>query len=413
LTLVGSALVGAAQASAGIPGLTNSTFTLTATPGYVSGGDGLSLYSWGFAPSGGPMQYPGPTLIVFEGTLVTVNLKNMLPLGSEPVSIVFPGQAGVLASGGTAGVLTREAPADGGLTTVTYTFTASRPGTFMYHSGTHMDLQIEMGLVGALIVRPAAYPTSRAYDHVDSAYDREYLFMMTEMDYDTHWRVEVGLTGMVDTTMFHPEYWFINGRNFPDTILPDGAAWLKNQPYGSLVWMHPGERILVRFVGAGREAHPLHPHSNHVRIIARDAGLLSSGPGAGADLAPAEFTVSVVPGETVDAIFEWTGAKLGWDMYGHAPSDPLEPYEYAPDHGKPFPLTLPGQLEVDFGIVYSGSPFLGALGDIPPGVGGLNFFGGYFHPWHSHHEHEVVNNDIFPGGLFTLLVIAPWSVPIP
>jgi hypothetical protein len=29
--------------------------------------------------------------------------------------------------------------------------------------------------------------------------------------------------------------------------------------------------------------------------------------------------------------------------------------------------------------------------------------------WHSHNEREMVNNDIFPGGMMTMLIIeAPW-----
>jgi len=37
---------------------------------------------------------------------------------------------------------------------VTYTFVASSPGTHAYYSGTQGDLQIEMGLYGAVIVLP-------------------------------------------------------------------------------------------------------------------------------------------------------------------------------------------------------------------------------------------------------------------
>ena len=33
--------------------------------------------------------------------------------------------------------------------------------------------------------------------------------------------------------------------------------------------------------------------------------------------------------------------------------------------------------------------------------------------WHSHNELEIVNNDIFPGGMMTMLLIEPAGVPIP
>ena len=68
----------------------------------------------------------------------------------------FPGQTNVTASGGVAGVLTQEAPADG-MTTVTYTFVAANPGTYTYYSGTSMELEVEMGLYGAIIVRPTGF----------------------------------------------------------------------------------------------------------------------------------------------------------------------------------------------------------------------------------------------------------------
>jgi hypothetical protein len=33
--------------------------------------------------------------------------------------------------------------------------------------------------------------------------------------------------------------------------------------------------------------------------------------------------------------------------------------------------------------------------------------------WHSHTEKELTNNDIFPGGMLTMLIIEPWGTDIP
>lgn len=410
--------VSGSYAGAEIAGITGTAFDFTARADYVSGADGLSLHIWGYADGGGRAQYPGPTLIVNEGDTITIRLKNELHLGTpdpEPVSIVFPGQENVTATGGNAGLLTQEAPPDG-TTEVEYTFVASHPGTYHYHSGTRPDLQIEMGLVGALIVRPAGFdPNSpTAYGGSDSAYDHEYLFLLTEMDHLTHLFVEFGLDTMVDTTQFHPVYWFINGRNAPDTMLAASVPWLPTQPYNCLPRMHPGEKLLLRIIGGGRDSHPYHTHGNNATVIAQDGRLLESVPGvSGADLAFSDFTFASVPGQTMDAIFEWTGKRLGWDIYGHDPGDPMEPNEYAPDHGKPLPTILPEQQEFVFGAAWSGSPFLGDQGDVPPGEDGMNANAGYFYMWHSHNEVEMVNNDIFPGGMMTMLIIEPPGVPIP
>lgn len=399
-------LLGSVQVEAAIDGITGPTFNLTASSGYIDTPDGDSLLVWGYGEAGGTMQYPGPTLIVNQGDTVTVNLTNELP---QPVSIVFPGQEGVAATGGTAGMLTQEStgPAD----PVSYTFTANRPGTYMYQSGTRPELQIEMGLVGALIVRPSGSP-KQAYNHPDTAFDYEYLFLLTEMDPEIHYQVDRGLYDTIDTTVYHPVLWFINGRNGPDTLAPANNPIMPHQPYNIVPRVHPGDTMLLRLIGASRDLHPFHTHGNHTMQIGRDGFPLESSPGAGPDLAIFDFTTTVLPGATYDALFTWTGEGLGWDIYNHAPGDPLAPHEDPADHGKPIPVVLPENQDLTFGGFWSGSPFLGAFGTLPPGEGGLNANGGLFFMWHSHTERELVNNDVFPGGMMTMLIIEPPGTPI-
>src|SRR3990172_9332429 len=150
-----------------------------------------------------------------------------------------------------------------------------------------------MGLMGALIVRPATNPATQAYNHADSQYDHEYLFLLSEMDPRVHAFDEAGRMDLVDTTTYFPVYWFINGRAAPDTMSSAPDPLLPHQPYNCMPMMHPGEKILLRMVGAGRDLHPYHTHGNHHKVIARDGRLLSSG--AGADLSEMAFTTPVVP----------------------------------------------------------------------------------------------------------------------
>jgi len=392
----------------GIPG---PNFTLTAKDGYISAGDGNSLYFWGYANGAGPAQYVGPTLIVNQGQVVTVTLNNELPV---PTSIVFPGQM-VTNSGGVVGLLAKEAtPGD----SVTYGFVATEPGSYTYYSGTQPDLQVEMGLVGALIVRPTGWDPMtfegrRAYYHPDSSFDQEFLFLLTEMDEYIHdlveYQVLFGDPIAVDTTERWPVYWFINGRTGPDTMLPAFAEWLPSQPYDCMPMCHPGEKLLMRVIGGGRDAHPLHHHGNHSLIIARDGRLLESAPSAGADLANLVYTIASTPGGTIDALFSWTGEKLGWDPYGHQPGDPPAPYEYLADHGKPIPTKLPLDQDLTFGQMYGGSPFLGSSGILPPGEGGYNPNNAFSYMWHSHNEKEIVNNNLFPGGMLTMAMVEAWT----
>lgn len=438
-----------AMTEAVVDGITGPTFNLTAKAETIIAGDGDSIHMWGYANGTGPMQYPGPTLIVNQGSNVTVNLSNQLPV---PVSIVFPGQ-NATATGGTPGLITQEAPPGG---SVSYTFTASQPGTYMYYSGTRPELQVEMGLVGALIVRPTtggancpnlSYDPIRpsrgyAYCSPDAYFDREYLFLLTEIDPVIHQYVSWGLMDLIDNTTRYPVFWFINGRNLPDTMSPANDPMLPNQPYNILPMMHPGEKVLIRFIGGGKDPHPLHTHGNNFLTIARDGRLLSSN-GTSPNLSESDFTHKSYPGETSDAIWIWTGEKLGWDVYGPieactdanhdglddstgafchdatcrdvSPADGFDDatYEYCPDHGKSFPVALPYQEDLMFGMFYGGSPFLGALGALPPGEGGFNPWGAFFFMWHSHAEKELTNNDFFPGGMGTMAALLPLGVPIP
>lgn len=434
LWLALAAVLATGSLQAKIDGVSAASFALTAKADYISMADGVKLYSWGYALGSGRMQYPGVTMILQQNVPVTVTLKNALPPLAGNASIVFPGMD-VTATGGLAGALTQEAPPDGA-TTVTYTFTPTRPGTYHYHSGTRPDVQVEMGLIGAIIVRPTGFDPlhPRAYEHADTAYDRETLFLITEMDPRIHLLVGSKIQLALDPyaaldasdflTDYFPNYYILNGRVAPDTMKAAGS--MPVQPYDCMPIIHPGDRLLMRVVGGGHDMHPFHFHGAHARMIARDGHLLESVPGvSGPDLGTLFFTFATVPGETIDGIYRWTGKDLGWDVYGTDPAHMAvtltdangdgyddTTWEYIADHGKPLPVILPEVSNVMSGPFFSGSPYLGASGTLPPGEGGLNPNGGYVFMFHSHTEKELTNWGLFPGGLMTMCIIEPPSVPI-
>jgi FtsP/CotA-like multicopper oxidase with cupredoxin domain len=306
------------------------------------------------------MQVPGPTLIVTEGQTVTVTLTNGLPTAAGNTSILFPGFQLQPFTDGTPGLLTQEAVPGG---TVTYTFPAGTPGTRAYYSGTQGDLQVEMGLYGAIIVLPKNVPTNctsglaaanvaveknwgesdfrlapAAYDHARSCYDREYLFQFSEMDPDIHnkalaqvsdpTRVSACTTSAtgpgcslnVPTEPYHPAYFLINGRSMPDDMDPNYAPEYPHQPYNGNPHMHPGEQVLLRVIGQGRWQHPFHEHGNHVRILGRDGNLILSQTDPNSLAGPLLFTTTTTPGLAFDGIFYWTAKGLNWDAYGHNPA---------------------------------------------------------------------------------------------
>jgi len=400
---LGVGLVTAGTAAAGIDGIEGPTFDLNAGEAYITTGDSNVVYMWGYGGdprvmTWGNIQYPGPTLLVDQGDTVTINLSNNLPVTT---SIHFPGQQ-MTAVPADLGDLTGEV-APGG--TGTYSFVASEPGTFIYHSGTNAELQTEMGLFGALIVRPPQ--AKQAYNHPSSTFVYEYLSVISEIDDKIHQKIEANPNASIDFSTYKPVYWFVNGRVWPDSASPAFHPLWPYQPYQAVPRTHPGEPMLMRLVSGSRDAHPWHTHGNDVQIIARDGRLLESTPGAGADLAYFDYTVQVHPGATYDTIGRWSFDidELNWDIYGAIP------FRHA-DDGRVLPTTLPELQELGLGGFYSGSPFLGAQEALPPGEGGLNPTGAFMFMWHSHHEVEQVNNDIFPGGLTTILLVEHPDTPI-
>jgi FtsP/CotA-like multicopper oxidase with cupredoxin domain len=394
----------------------SGTFTLTTKTGTIILPDGNVLYMWGFSEGNRPFQHPSPVLCVNEGDEVTVVLNNTLP---EPVSIVFPGQKDVLANGkpvtpqyvGEKLVSLVDTAPSGG--SITYSFTAGEPGTYLYESGTDSAKQINMGLFGAFVVRPSSnvydaqgnLVEAYSYNHPDSQYKpgHEFLILLSEIDPDLHVAVEQGLPYNLNN--YRPRYWMINGRSFPDTIAPNGAPWLPNQPYSSLALIQPQDETgtpetnpgynpypaMIRYLNAGMESYPFHAHGNHARLIAHDGNLLR-GP-IDEDLSYEKFSIVIGPGQTADGLFSWRDAE-NWD--------PVD---------NPIPVEIPQLQNLVYGTFYSGSPYLGNLSTLPVGMQALNQCGEYYHIAHSHALQQITAWGMVLSGHITFTRIDPPDGP--
>lgn len=404
LLLAGLLMVFTFPAFAGPVGIVctaGPSFDLQATSGFITTPDGNSVFMWSYAPAAG-FQMPGPNLCVNEGDTVTINLTNNLPdppglaAGPDNVSIVFPGQTGVTASppgpGVVAGLFTSEAQPGA---TVSYSFVASEPGTYLYESGTNPHKQVHMGLYGTLIVRPAL-GTNFAYDDPGTKFDpdREYLVLMHDIDPFLHQAVQRGQP--YDVTLKHDRYWTVNGRAFPDSIQDNGTPFLPEQPYGALIQVvaatnaSPGLPALVRYANAGMANHPIHPHGNHYRFIARDGRLLQ-GP-SGQDTSMEAFTKTIGSGQTYDLLVRWINLEA-WNSANNQ-----------------VPIPIPSILNLTFkdGVTfYSGSPYLGEQDQFPAGTVTFNECGEFYFPAHSHALNEFQNFDAGFGGLATIWRVDP------
>ncbi|MFN8193822.1 MAG: multicopper oxidase domain-containing protein [Nocardioidaceae bacterium] len=371
-------------------------FNLTTKTGYISLPDGNTAFMWGYSSGFDGFQHPGPVLCVNEGDTVTVILHNTLP---DRSSVSFPGQHDVLADGvptkpeydaGELTSLVDTAAANGG--TVTYSFVADHPGTFLYESGTDPDTQVKMGLFGALIVRPSM-GSDHGYDRADSKFTptEEFMVLLSEIDPYQHQAVEQGKSFNMNN--YHPRYWLINGRGFPDSLADNGASWLPTQPYGALAEVKPydsGSHPLpgmARYLNAGTEDYPFHPHGNNGLVIGRDGNPLEGS--AGQDLSMEKFAINIGPGQTWDVLFKWFDAE---------DYDPVD---------NPVPVTVPSLTNSVIGTFYSGSPYLGNKETLPTGTPSLNQCGEFYIISHNHALFQITSWGATMTGPITYMRIDP------
>lgn len=273
-------------------------FNLWAKTGGISLPGAGSVPFWGFASTAaGPAQLPGPLLEVPQGENVELALTNNL---TSSISLVFPGQDFIpqpVKNPGGAFISYNPETAPG--SSLTYSLTASRPGIFLYESGTGPEKQIQMGLYGAMVVRPPGFDpgnpaTWTAYGpDTGTAFDVEKILVISEVDTAMHQALASG----DDPAAYNPDYFLINGRSFPDTLNPDDSG---TQPYSVKITAASGQRVLLRIINAGFMNHNIRLQGIDFRVAAGDSRPLQT---PGLDKSYLKHTVTIGAGQSYDILF--------------------------------------------------------------------------------------------------------------
>jgi FtsP/CotA-like multicopper oxidase with cupredoxin domain len=143
----------------------------------------------------------------------------------------------------------------------TYNFTPSKGGVFFYRDTLSSNVNREMGLHGALIVRSNS--SSRVWDNGPS-YNFERLWVLTDMDVP-RWNNRASAGQSVSTGTYRPNYFMINGQGGFDGMHDPNTVLQGNS----------GQVGLVRIVNAGQFDQSLHWHGNHFQVIDRNGTHLS------------------------------------------------------------------------------------------------------------------------------------------
>ncbi len=285
--IIGALALGVGQATA-------ATFELCAGVTTKTMPDNSVVTMWGYALGGAtndscdnPPMVPGPTLTVPHDDItgLTITLHNALPTmngAGVPVSIVIPGQVGAMTptfnADGRVRSFTQEAMP--GVSQV-YTWPELQPGSYVYHSGTHPAVQVQMGLYGALTKDGAA---GEAYAGI--AYDNEVTLYYSEIDPALHTAVATDNygpgKGTTSTINYVPKYFLVNGEPYTDKASATIAA-------GNV-----GERTLLRMFNMGLQTHTPVLQGLRMQIIAEDGKPYS--------YARDQYSAMLAAGKTKDAI---------------------------------------------------------------------------------------------------------------
>ena len=209
---------------------------------------------------------PGPTLVVNQGDRVVIEYRNAQ---SVPDTMHLHGIHGIAPDmDGVAGISQPMVQRGG---SYRYVFTASDPGTFIYHSHDNEEM-VNSGLYGALIVLPA-------HPRLQERADRDYLEVLSS------WTIQ----------SLSENHFTINGKEYP---------------YTTPITVRRGQRVRIRWINiSGENMHTMHTHGHYQRIVARDAQPVSAW-----DL---QDTVMLGPGQRIDVIVDANQIPGNWLVHCH------------------------------------------------------------------------------------------------
>ncbi|MDA8443200.1 MAG: multicopper oxidase domain-containing protein, partial [Peptococcaceae bacterium] len=186
----------------------------------------------------------------------------------------------------------------------TYFLQPDQPGTYVYHCFAEASEHIQMGMYGALVVYPSSASlldagiyqspltarwfvngtpqrqiplsaTNRnfAYNDIQSYFAKEYVLLLSEID--TAWHESIEHNSPFNAANYKPNYWLINGRSFPDTLLPQPITTPDSGSHQITYESYPhgqaGQNMLLRVLNMGYHSVPWYVHGGYFTLIGKDA----------------------------------------------------------------------------------------------------------------------------------------------
>lgn len=248
----------------------NYTLYISAGSFTVNGSGGATMSAWGYNTVADTLKIPGPVLTAKEGDTLNITVVNNHNINHNFVIQGLTSDATAIAAGGSK--------------TYTVTLGSSSAGSYLYSDTLNNNVNREMGMYGAVVVKPA--DGSNTAWTGGPAYTFERTWVVSEMD-KPNWNDVAGAGGTVNTATYNPNYFLINGLGGFDAMADANTTIEGNV----------GQTALVRISNPGQLSHSLHFHANHFKIISVN-GVRQSSPFVLGDV------INLPPMGTAEVLFD-------------------------------------------------------------------------------------------------------------
>ncbi|MDI6895323.1 MAG: multicopper oxidase domain-containing protein [Bacillota bacterium] len=345
---------------------------------------------------------------------------------------------------------------------ITYYFKPEKPGTYFYHCHEEASEHVQMGMYGSLIVYPSRESLARAdivqdpvtgrwsyrgvwqrqipttatnrnfaYNDINTFFNSDWVLLLS--DIDSVWHQAVFTGGGFNAVDYKPNYWLVNGRAFPDTLLPTALppdlvpsfgytippgydsyvrvfTGVSSNPFAPARFGRLPDKFLLRLANLSYQPVPWHVHGWHGLVVGKDANPRV------ADMSnPAHemnFTTLVGSGESYDILYSADDKRSLYADYifcGKARFPSLKQQvtsaTAAAEAVGTFIPPFPGAADLWANIILMGGLKKGTF--IPPYNWAVwnygsqiadNLFFPQFYIAHNHDDYKVTNNGVYPGG---------------
>lgn len=333
----------------------------------------------------------------------------------------------------------------------TYFFQPENPGTLMYHCHVEASEHVQMGMYGALVIYPSmkslvengitkckhcgswklngehlchipktATNRNFAYNNIHSYFDKEYVMLLSDIDSKWHEHVRAG--SPFNAIKFRPDFWLVNGRAFPDTLLPHPLTPIAGSDpdltqinYESYVHVKTNEKFMLRMINMGYQVVPWHIHGWHFMVVGKDSHLspfLKIGENSEhIDHGATEmgFTNTIGSGETYDLLLtadDKRGLYRRYIVKGVKDKEGKVCFPSLCTQIKEIQKVDPDAIfDIPEEPVNCDSPKLINYIEIcnqPKSDPNDKFFP-QFYPMHNHDDYKVTNDGVYPGGQLTMI----------